>query len=143
VQETGTGGDSGSIVVSVHAPRRVLIDWDFAGHGIWTILSTEELHAPAPPGRWGSAPSAARQRARPWSDLLSIALLDALQEWNDTGETLLGRHPEPDGAQHDAFWALAAELAERTQQELGAGYEVLHLTPGGAWRWVRPRPNPT
>jgi hypothetical protein len=41
--------------------------------------------------------------------LLSRGLLDALQEWNDAGETLLG-----------------------------PGYDVLYQTPEGAWRWVLP-----
>jgi hypothetical protein len=124
----------------VDTPRRVLIDWDYAAHGIWRILSAEALSAPAPGGSWGSRKDTAADRQRPWSGLLSSGLLDALQDWNATGETLLG--PGRDrfrvGPELDKFWALAAELAERTQQELGLGYEVLYQTPQGAWRWVLP-----
>jgi hypothetical protein len=32
--------------------RRVLIDWDWGAHGIWTILSAEEISAPPQGGRW-------------------------------------------------------------------------------------------
>lgn len=121
------------------APQRVLIDWDFTAHGIWKILSPAELSAPLPPGRWGPAP-AEITRPRPWSDRLSSALLDALQEWNDTGEAILGgrRSFPATELETDTFYARAAELAERVQQELGSDYEVLHITPHGAWRWARP-----
>jgi hypothetical protein len=124
----------------VDTPQRVLIDWDYAAHGIWKILSAEALSAPAAGGSWGPRKAAATDRSRPWSDLLSRSLLDALQDWNDTGETLLGPHGEPSGVgpELDKFWALATELAKRTQQELGPGYEVLYQTPHGAWRWVLP-----
>ena len=47
-----------------------------------------------------------------------------------------GRDRSRVGPELDKFWALAAELAERTQQELGLGYEVLYQTPQGGWRWV-------
>jgi hypothetical protein len=121
------------------SPQRVLIDCDFSAHGIWKISSPEERSAPPPAGKWGPAPAQPDQ-PRPWSTLLSTELLDALQEWNDTGEGLFGgRGPLPPktvGPKVDAFWRLAAELAERTQQELGPGYEVLYIVPGGAWRWV-------
>ena len=121
------------------SPQRVLIDWDFSAHGIWKVLSPEELSAPAPAGTWGAAPPRDDQ-PRPWSTLLSTELLDALQEWNDTGEGLFGARgllpPKTAGPEVDAFWRLAAELAEQTQQELGPGYEVLYIVPGGAWRWV-------
>jgi hypothetical protein len=124
----------------VDAPQRVLIDWDFAAHGIWSIRSAEELSAPAPPGRWMPWTDTVIERPRPWSHLLSSALLDALQEWNDTGEALFGPGGKPADAGHEieGFWELAAELAERTQQELGPHYEVLYQTPQDAWRWVRP-----
>jgi hypothetical protein len=118
----------------VEIPQRVLIDWDYAAHGIWRILSAEALSAPEPQGSWGPRKDAAVHHPRPWSDLLSSGLLDGLQDWNDTGEMLLG--PRGDrlrvGPELDAFWALAAELARRTQQELGPGYEVLYHTPEGA-----------
>jgi hypothetical protein len=63
--------------------------------------------------------------------LLSSGLVDALQDWNDTGETLLGARGDPVrvGPELDAFWALAAELAKRAQKEPGPGYEVLYQTP--------------
>jgi hypothetical protein len=124
----------------VDTPRRVLIDWDYAAHRIWKILSAEVLSAPAPGGSWAPRKGAATDRPRPWSDLLSSGLLDALQDWNDTGETLLGprRDPSGMGPELDKFWALSAELAKRTQQELGLGYEVLYQTPQGAWWWVLP-----
>lgn len=119
-------------------PQRVLIDWDFGAHGIWKILSTEELSAPpAPGGKWAPF-ERAMDAPRPWSDRLSIDLLDALQEWNDAGEAILGRGKPTTGPDLDAFWTRAAELAEGTQQELGPGYEVLHVIPGGAWQWVQP-----
>ena len=122
----------------MQAPQRVLIDWDFAAHGIWKILSPAEQSAPLDPGgTWGPAP-AESTRPRAWSDRLSSALLDALQEWNDTGERLLGRRQSSQRTdpQIDAFYALAAELAERVQQELGSDHEVLHITRNGSWRWA-------
>lgn len=39
-------------------PRRVLIGWDCGTHGIWWVLSKEEMEAPAPPGRWSGTPPA-------------------------------------------------------------------------------------
>ena len=125
----------------VDRPQRVLIDWDYAAHGIWTIQAAEARSAPAAPGgSWGPRKDGATDRPRPWSDLLSSDLLDALQDWNDTGETLLGPRGKPSGVgpELDKFWALAAELAHRTQQELGPGYEVLYQSAQGAWRWVLP-----
>jgi hypothetical protein len=124
----------------VDRPQRVLIDWDYAAHGIWTIQSAEARSAPAPGGSWGPRKVGATDRPRPWSDLLSSGLLDALQNWNNTGETLLGPRGKPSAirTELDKFWALAAELAHRTQQELGPGYEVLYQTAQGAWRWVLP-----
>jgi hypothetical protein len=124
----------------VDTPQRVLIDWDYAAHGIWRILSAETLSGPEPRGSWGPRKAATVDHPRPWSDLLSGGLLDALQDWNDTGETLLGPRGDPVrvGPELDTFWALAAELAKRTQKELGPGYEVLYQTPQGAWRWVLP-----
>jgi hypothetical protein len=124
----------------VDLPQRVLIDWDYAAHGIWKIPSAEVLSALAPGGSWAPRKDAATGRPRPWGDVLSSGLLDALQDWNDTGETLLGPRREPSsvGPELERFWALAAELAHRTQQELGAGYEALYQTAQGAWRWVLP-----
>ena len=115
----------------VDTPQRVLIDWDYAAHGIWKIPSAEALSAPAPRGSWPPGKDAATNRPPRWGDLLSRSLLDALQDWNNTGETLLGPRGDPSGVgpELDTFWALAAELAKRTQQELGPGYEVLYIRP--------------
>jgi hypothetical protein len=119
----------------VTSPQRALIDWDFGAHGIWTVLSPEELAAPRPPGRWTQY-RPPRDRRRPWSDLLSSALIDALDGWNAEGE-VLGRKRTP-GLRLEAFRQRGAELAEHVQQELGSGYEVLYVVAGGAWRWVLP-----
>jgi hypothetical protein len=119
----------------VGTPQRVLIDCDCAAHGIWKIRLAGARSAAAPEGSWRTRKDAATDRPRPWSDLL-----DALQSWNDTGETLLGPRGEFSGVRTELgkFWALAAELARRSQQELGPGYEVLYRTAQGAWRWVLP-----
>ena len=118
----------------VTARRRVLIDWDYAASGIWTILSPEELHAPARPGRWEAGrPSTPRPRA----DRLPETLLDALEAWNRDGESL-GRAAPATDAQWTAFWERAADLAEQVQDQLGPDYEVLHQRVDGAWQWVHP-----
>jgi hypothetical protein len=127
------------------APKRVLIDWDWGAHGIWTILSPEELTAPAPAGAWFSyeRPASEQSPRRPWSDELSADLLDALQEWNDQGGRLF-HYAEPELDERDgkrqmaAFRSRAAELAAWTQRELGPDYEVLFVTADGAWQWVDP-----
>jgi hypothetical protein len=79
-------------------------------------------------------------RPRPWRDRLSSGLLDELQECNDSSEALLGGRRSAPATRHemDVFYARAAELARRVQQELGPDYEVLHITAHGAWRWARP-----
>lgn len=126
------------------AAKRVLIDWDWGASGIWTILSADELSAPAPAGMWYSADlEAEAERPHPWSDKLSTDLLDALQEWNDHGGKLF--HPlgpdsddETSRANEDAFLSRGAELAVCTQRELGPDYEVLFITSNGAWQWVQP-----
>jgi hypothetical protein len=117
----------------------VLIDWDWGAHGIWTILSPEELTAPAPAGAWFSyeRPASEQSPRRPWSDELSADLLDALQEWNDQGGRLF-HYAEPELDERDgkrqmaAFRSRAAELAAWTQRELGPDYEVLFVTADGA-----------
>jgi hypothetical protein len=43
----------------VETPQRVLIDWDYAAHGIWRILSAETLSAPERQGSWGPRKDAA------------------------------------------------------------------------------------
>jgi hypothetical protein len=113
----------------------VLIDWDFGAHGIWKVLSPEELSAPRPPGKWAPY-ERPRDRPRPWSDQLQGALLDALDGWNAEGE-MLGRRRATD-LELEAFRQHGAELAQSVQQELGSGYQVLYVVAGGAWRWVQP-----
>lgn len=123
------------------ARKRVLIDWDWGAHGIWTILSGEDLAAPAPTGVWRSYEKPASEAApRPWSDQLSAELLEALQEWNDRGERVFDytRTAEASEEERDAFRTKGEELAARTQRELGPHYEVLFVTVGGAWKWVDP-----
>jgi len=116
--------------------RRVLIDWDYAASGIWTVLSVEELRAPAPPGRW-SATRGPRSNRRPWADHLSEDLREALFAWNEDGEAL-DRRANATAAERAAFWHRAADLAERVQDQLGPDYEVFHRTLDGAWKWARP-----
>ena len=99
--------------------RRVLIDWDFAADGIWLIRGSE--HGPS----------------RPWSQVLTAELLDELKSWNRIGE-VLGRTSHPDDALVEAFWPRARVFAKRAQAELGPTWEVLHVSPGGAWTWVEP-----
>ena len=72
----------------VTEPRRVLIDWDWGAHGIWWVLTKQEMEAPAPRGRWsGTASQQKQERIRAWSDRLTSELLDDLQEWNDAWDT--------------------------------------------------------
>ena len=121
-------------------PPRVLIDFDYGAAGIWKVLSSAEMNAPAPTdeGWTGHAPLVSEPpRLRPWSDRISEPLLDALTEWNDLGVQLVnfeeGKAPEL-----DAFWARGAQLAKEVQDELGSDYEVLYAAPEDAWRWVDP-----
>jgi hypothetical protein len=129
--------------VVAQSPQRVLIDWDWGASGIWKILSEQERTAPAPPGEWSSYDASASERPRPWGDVLSSDLLDALKEWNDWGGRLFREaQPEIDhadgGGRFNDFYARAAELAALTQDQLGRSYEVLFIVPHGAWRWVSP-----
>jgi hypothetical protein len=109
------------------------------------VLSDEELATPAPDGAWllHGVRESAEIRPRPWSELLSAALVDALQEWNDEGGRLF-HYAEPDRdaedgeKKEDAFRARAKELAAWTQRELGAEYEVLFVTVGGTWQRAEP-----
>lgn len=107
-----------------------MIDWDWAATGIWTVLTPEEMAAPAPPGRWIAATPEPGDRHRAWRGLLSDELIDELQAWNDRGEQVMGI----DGEEHTdqervAFWARGRELAARVQQQLGPEYEVVCSTP--------------
>jgi hypothetical protein len=116
----------------VAEPRRVLIAWDVSAHGIWWVLTKEEMEAPAPPGSWsGSPPSDLPHRPKPWSDRLSGDLLRELQEWNDAWDV-----QSPDS---EALDECGRELAVRVQDELGTvGWEVLYQMGDRVYR-VHPR----
>jgi hypothetical protein len=113
------------VTVTGRVAGRVLVDWDWGAHGIWSIRS-----AAAP---------------RPWAELLTEALLGDLQVWNDDADSLYGpraaRSTPGTGAQA-AFWEEGRRLAERVQGELGPTWQVLYncsASAGGwAWAWVRP-----
>lgn len=124
--------------VSTVTGWKVLIDWELAAAGIWTITPPEEAIAPAPGGEWRPFVGP-RDRRRAWRGLLLDDLLDALQAWNDQGDLVMGRsahqYTDEDRA---AFWARGRELAEEVQRQLGPDYEVLFVTGSGAWQWVEP-----
>jgi hypothetical protein len=118
---------------TVVSPRRALVDWDYGAHGLWLVLSPEELRAPPPTGgTWGPYVASAESEPRPWSDELSDDLLDDLKRWNDECGEMAVRGDET--SLRDEF-ARARPLAERVQQQLGSEWEVLY-TSGGAWHWV-------
>mgnify|MGYP003701335771 CR=1 FL=1 len=113
----------------------MLIDWDWAAHGIWWVLTKEEKESPPPPGRWsGTRPPGSGDRVRPWSDRLSAGLLDDLQQWNDDCEQ--------EDIDRQAQQERGRDLAIRVQDELGPdGWEVLYqlggqmlrVHPPGSW----------
>lgn len=105
-------------------PRRGLIDWDYGAHGIWRVLSAEEMAALAPPGHWsGAVPSGWHHRPRPWSDRLSSGLPDDLQDWNEACCA--------EDADRGALRDRGRQLAERVQGELGTdGWEVFYRVDG-------------
>jgi hypothetical protein len=115
--------------LSAVAPHRVLIDWDWAATGIWSVTSPEELSAPAPPRRWmNGRPRQDRHQA--WRGLLSDDLISALQAWNDHGEAVMGstahQHTQEERVK---FWTQGRELAAQVQEQLGLNYEVACRTP--------------
>jgi hypothetical protein len=117
----------------------VLIDWDYGAHGIWWVLTKQEMEAPPPGGRWtGEASPRKRERIRAWSNGLTTELLDDLQEWNDAWDTndpeLLSRTR--------TLQERGRDLAIRVQDELGTeDWEVLYkldgqvrrVHPPGSW----------
>ena len=110
-------------------PRQVLIDWNWAASGIWSVSTAEELLASAPPGRWISG-RPRRDRPQAWRRLLSDDLIDALQVWNDRGEEVMGSNAHQHTPQERVkFWAQGRDLAAQVQEQLGADYEVACRTP--------------
>jgi hypothetical protein len=122
----------------VSVPRRVVVDWDWGADGLWSVRSREERHAPAATGgQWVAYRRQSTPVPRPWGEILSNELLDALQSWNDAcGEREL-RPPRHRTAEDELLEQRKVFLAGRVQQELGGDWEVLY-TSHGAWRWVRP-----
>lgn len=107
--------------------HQVLIDWDWAATGIWTVSTPEELSALAPPGR---RMSGTPPRDRAWRGLLSDDLIDALQAWNDRGEEVMGSNADQHTDQERVkFWARGRDLAAQVQAQLGRDYEVACRTP--------------
>lgn len=122
----------------------MLIDWDYCASGIWWVLTKQEKEAPAPrEGHRAGAPPP----PRPWSDRLSVGLLDDLRAWNDSWAT--GKDLRKDGeATARARQEQGRELAIRVQDELGTdGWEVIYRLgdrmfrvhplgswPAGSWR---------
>jgi len=113
----------------------VLIAWDIGAHGIWWVLTKEEMAAPVAPGSWsGNPPPDLPHRPKPWSDRLSAGLLGDLHEWNDAWDV-----QDPSS---EALDERGRELAVRVQDELGTvGWEVLYqmgdrvyrVHPPGSW----------
>lgn len=117
-------------------PRRVLIDWDYGASGIWRCLTHEEMSASAPErGRWSGEAPKETITDRPWSDLLSVRLLDALQAWNRSCESA-------DMASDTTRAVLQGEgrdLAGLVHGELGNKcWEVLYIFQGRVHRVVPP-----
>ena len=101
------------------------MDWDYAASGLWRVLTADEREGRAPIEPW-----------RPWSEMLTPALLDELRRWIVRGEGRDRRSPDVSD-RDERFWTDALAVAERVQEELGEEHEVLCATGSGAWRWVR------
>lgn len=97
------------------SPGRVLIDWDYAAHGLWLV------RAPESPSRLA------------WRDLLSAELLEALSQWNRDCEVSSRQDTSP--ARTGELQERARQLGREVQRQLGQGWEVLYAE-GGAWSWV-------
>lgn len=116
-------------------PQRVLIDCDYGASGIWWVSIRKEQVSPAHPGGQSrSLPADSGDRHRPWRDLLSAELIDALEEWN--------RSWERDETDTGPLQERGRELAIRVQEQLGTdGWEVLYqmgsqlhrVHPPGSW----------
>jgi hypothetical protein len=123
------------------AVKRVLIDWDFAAHGIWIINSPSNeapTQAEGHRGQWGNEPRHDSQRIRPWSDLLTVTLSDGLQRWNDLGCSLsrASLANQLNDSDWETFFRDGRLLAEAVQSELGDERQVLSAADG-AWHFVR------
>jgi len=119
--------------------RRILIAWDFAANGVWYIGANGTTGALFMPDTLPPRGAEGNPRPNPWRDRFSPTLRDALLAWNLDGERLWGiGSTKPSADLKRAWYARAADLAVRTQQELGAEFEVLHVIEGGAWRWATP-----
>ena len=102
--------------LSTVTPRQVLIDWDWAATGIWSVRTPEERSESASPGRWVYGALAPDDRHRAWRGLLSDALIDTLQTWNDRGEEVMGSNADQHTDQERAeFWAQGRDLAAQVQ----------------------------
>lgn len=111
-------------------PRQVLIDWDWAATGIWSVSTPEERSAPAPPGRWMYDAPPPNDRHRAWRGVLSDDLINRLQTWNDRGEDVMGSNAHQHTDQERvAFWAQGRALATQAQEQLGPDYQVSCRTP--------------
>jgi hypothetical protein len=113
------------------AVRQVVIDWDWGATGIWSVSAPDDQSGLAASGQWlaHTAP-VDHDRHRAWRGLLSDDLIEALQTWNDRGDELMGRQAHKHSDRERAgFWADGQILTERTQQQLGSGYEVVCQTP--------------
>jgi len=104
----------------VTEPRRVLIGWDYGATGIWSVLTKEEMEAPASRGGYwtGAAPPTRDERSRAWSDRLSEGLLDDLQAWNDSWDNNHASRANEEVTAR-ALQQQGRELAIRVQNELG------------------------
>jgi hypothetical protein len=121
--------------------QRALVDYDFGASGIWMISSRDDTFKnqnKPNDGEWSGARLTGAERVRPWSNVLTESLLDELQRWNDWGCRMA--RSSSDGRSASTVWISfyqsARVLAEKTQLELGDGWQVLWME-NGAWNFVR------
>ena len=114
-------------------PRRVLIGWDYAAHGIWWVLTKEEKRTPASPGRRSATPPRGwHERSRPWSDRLSSGLLDDLQAWNDACAAAGAGAPAGTAAEGDTGTGASTGTAEGVAAAVEAGAATSARVAAGA-----------
>jgi hypothetical protein len=118
--------------------RRVLIDADYGADGIWWVLTSDEMKAPTPQGSWSRHPPRNNdQRSTPAWPQLSDELRDELKRWNDE---MMDTAPSAT-SELSALRERGRVLANRVQQQLGEGFEVLYpfgtriyrVDPPGDW----------